>query len=70
MIYQELEKRSDQHISVYLSYLEIYQEVAYDLLNPAARSTIPIAPFARVRLHILKHVFANAFKEFLDPYVL
>lgn len=48
MIYQELEKRSDQHISVYLSYLEIYQEVAYDLLNPAARSTIPIAPFARV----------------------
>ncbi|KAH9490020.1 Kinesin- protein 6 [Bulinus truncatus] len=49
MIYQQLEKRTDEHISVYLSYLEIYQEVAYDLLNPASRSSsLPMAPFAKV----------------------
>ncbi|XP_059175526.1 kinesin-like protein KIF6 isoform X2 [Physella acuta] len=48
MIYQQLENRTDEHISVYLSYLEIYQEVAYDLLNPAARSSLPVAPFAKV----------------------
>ncbi|XP_005096040.1 kinesin heavy chain [Aplysia californica] len=48
MIYQQLESRTDEHISVYLSYLEIYQEFAYDLLNPASRTVLPVAPFAKV----------------------
>ncbi|BFZ05212.1 hypothetical protein BsWGS_08251 [Bradybaena similaris] len=48
MIYQQLENRVDDHITVCLSYLEIYQEVAYDLLNPLSRSSLPLAPFAKV----------------------
>ncbi|CAG5118969.1 unnamed protein product [Candidula unifasciata] len=48
MIYQQLENRMDDHITVCLSYLEIYQEVAYDLLNPISRSSLPLAPFAKV----------------------
>ncbi|CAG5115066.1 unnamed protein product [Candidula unifasciata] len=47
MIYQYLARRVDDHISVYLSYLEIYQEVAYDLLNPTSRPPVPIPPFAK-----------------------
>ncbi|XP_055900649.1 uncharacterized protein LOC106053636 isoform X2 [Biomphalaria glabrata] len=49
LIYQQLSKRTDEHISVYISYLEIYQEVAYDLLNAASRSSsLPMAPLAKV----------------------
>ncbi|BFZ16093.1 hypothetical protein BsWGS_19131 [Bradybaena similaris] len=48
MIYQQLARRIDDHISVYLSYLEIYQEVAYDLLNPTSRPPVPIFPFTKV----------------------
>ena len=34
LIYQELEKRTDQQVSVSISYLEIYQGRGYDLLDP------------------------------------
>ncbi|QDZ21232.1 kinesin [Chloropicon primus] len=34
LIYQELEKRTDQQFSVSISYLEIYQGRGYDLLDP------------------------------------
>ena len=50
MIYEHLEsRRKDEHIVVYLSYLEIYQEVAYDLLSVnAVRTNMSLAPFAKV----------------------
>ena len=34
LIFQEIEKRSDQQVSVSISYLEIYQGRGYDLLDP------------------------------------
>ena len=34
LIYQELQKRTDQQVSVSISYLEIYQGRGYDLLDP------------------------------------
>jgi hypothetical protein len=37
MIYKALEKRTDEEINVHISYMEIYQEVGYDLLNPNAK---------------------------------
>ncbi|XP_070560392.1 uncharacterized protein [Ptychodera flava] len=37
LIYKSLESRQDEDISVHVSYLEIYQEVGYDLLNPSTR---------------------------------
>ena len=33
-IYQNLEQRKDEHVEIQISYIEIYQEQAYDLLNP------------------------------------
>ncbi|XP_048779617.2 uncharacterized protein LOC125683007 isoform X2 [Ostrea edulis] len=48
MIYKELEKRTDEDISVHISYLEIYQETGYDLLNPGARTQSAVTPFPRV----------------------
>nr|XP_006812991.1 PREDICTED: kinesin-like protein KIF6-like [Saccoglossus kowalevskii] len=37
MIYRALQSRTDEDISVHVSYLEIYQETGYDLLNPSTR---------------------------------
>lgn len=34
LLFQELSKRSDAHFSVQVSYLEIYNEAGYDLLDP------------------------------------
>ncbi|XP_067655828.1 kinesin heavy chain-like [Haliotis asinina] len=48
MIYKSLEQRSDEDITVHISYMEIYQEVAYDLLNPGARTFSPVTPLPRV----------------------
>ncbi|KAJ8298689.1 hypothetical protein KUTeg_022749 [Tegillarca granosa] len=48
MIYKALEQRPDEDISVHLSYLEIYKEVGYDLLNPGARTTSLVTPFPKV----------------------
>ena len=33
-IYECLEQRRDEHVEIQISYIEIYQEAAYDLLNP------------------------------------
>ncbi|XP_066275394.1 kinesin-like protein KIF3C [Branchiostoma lanceolatum] len=40
MIYKALEERQQEEISVKVSYLEIYQEVGYDLLNPAGKTGV------------------------------
>ncbi|XP_078670802.1 uncharacterized protein LOC144910950 [Branchiostoma floridae x Branchiostoma belcheri] len=40
MIYKALEERQQEEISVKVSYLEIYQEVGYDLLNPASKTGV------------------------------
>ena len=50
MIYEEVEqRRKDEQITVYLSYLEIYQEVAYDLLSVnTVKTNMAMAPFAKV----------------------
>ncbi|XP_062607249.1 kinesin-like protein KIF6, partial [Saccostrea cucullata] len=48
LIYKELEKRTEEDISVHISYLEIYQETGYDLLNPGARTQSAVTPFPRV----------------------
>ncbi|XP_078333663.1 uncharacterized protein LOC111136397 isoform X5 [Crassostrea virginica] len=48
MIYKELEKRADEDISVHISYLEIYKEIGYDLLNPGARTQSVVTPFPKV----------------------
>jgi len=38
-VYGELEKRSDhEEITMYISYMEIYQDTGYDLLNPGNMS--------------------------------
>ncbi|XP_033751791.1 LOW QUALITY PROTEIN: kinesin heavy chain-like [Pecten maximus] len=50
MIYKELEKRQDEDISVHISYLEIYKEVGYDLLNPGARTQSVVTPFPKVNV--------------------
>ena len=39
MIYTALESRADEDIQVKVSYMEIYQEIGYDLLTTAARSS-------------------------------
>ena len=36
-IYEKLKDRPDQDVSVHISYFEIYNEIGYDLLNPASR---------------------------------
>ena len=36
-IYDKIKDRENQDISVHISYFEIYNEVGYDLLNPASR---------------------------------
>ena len=36
-IYEKLKDRTDQDITVHISYFEIYNETGYDLLNPASR---------------------------------
>lgn len=48
MIYNELEKRSEEDLSVHISYIEIYQDVGYDLLNPGARTGSYVTPFPKV----------------------
>ena len=49
MIYKHLEGRTDEEIQVHISYLEIYQEVGYDLLNPGARmQNSVVTPFPKV----------------------
>ena len=48
LIYRELEKRTEESLSVHLSYLEIYQEIGYDLLNPGARTGSYVTPFPKV----------------------
>ncbi|CAH1258926.1 KIF6 [Branchiostoma lanceolatum] len=40
MIYKALEERQQEEISVKVSYLEIYQEVGYDLLNTAGKTGV------------------------------
>ncbi|WAR02936.1 KIF6-like protein [Mya arenaria] len=51
MVYKELEKRSQEDLSVHISYLEIYQDVAYDLLNPGARIQGSfVTPFPKVTI--------------------
>ena len=44
-IYESLQQRKDEHVEIQLSYIEIYQEAAYDLLNPVVgkngHSTFP-----------------------------
>ncbi|KAL8591508.1 hypothetical protein ACOMHN_000523 [Nucella lapillus] len=47
-IYKSLEKRENEDITVSISYLEIYQEVAYDLLSTTARTSSPVTVFPRV----------------------
>ena len=49
MIYKELEKRTTEDLSVHISYLELYQDVGYDLLNPGARTQSYVTPFPKVR---------------------
>ncbi|KAK3104135.1 hypothetical protein FSP39_024670 [Pinctada imbricata] len=48
-IYKELEKRTEEDISIHISFLEIYQEVGYDLLNPGARTNSLVTPFPKAR---------------------
>jgi len=49
MVYSALEKRDSEDLSVHISYLEIYQDVAYDLLNPGARiQGSYVTPFPKV----------------------
>ena len=52
MIYNELESRSDEDLSIHISYLEIYQEVGYDLLNPGLRTQSYVTPFPKVNLFL------------------
>ena len=48
MIYKALESRTDEDIQIKVSYMEIYQEIGYDLLNTAARSR-SVVHFPKVR---------------------
>jgi len=48
MIYKALEQRQNEDISVHVSYLEIYQEIGYDLLSPGARTQSLVTPLPRV----------------------
>jgi hypothetical protein len=52
MVYKSLSQRGEEDITVHISYLEIYQEVGYDLLNPGARTTSPVTPFPKVRIRV------------------
>ena len=47
-IYKSLEQRENEDITLHISYLEIYQEVAYDLLSTSARTASPVTVFPRV----------------------
>lgn len=68
MIYKELEKRTDEDISVHISYLEIYKETGFDLLSPGARTQSAVTPFPKVRtestqlLHFKKWGYLNNLK--------
>ena len=48
MIYQALAQRQDEELTAHISYIEIYQEVAYDLLTAGARTLSPVTPFPKV----------------------
>lgn len=68
MIYKELEKRTDEDISVHISYLEIYKETGFDLLSTGARTQSAVTPFPKVRtqftllLHFQKLNYLNNHK--------
>ncbi|XP_070198832.1 kinesin heavy chain-like [Littorina saxatilis] len=49
-IYKSLEQRENEDISLHISYLEIYQEVAYDLLSTSARTASPVTVFPKVNV--------------------
>ena len=53
MIYKELEKRNEEDLSIHLSYIEIYQDIGYDLLNPGLRLQSFVTPFPKVMLTVI-----------------
>ncbi|XP_072028607.1 uncharacterized protein [Amphiura filiformis] len=48
VVYKLLESSSYEHASIHVSYLEIYQEVGYDLLNPTTRPGNVVAHLPKV----------------------
>ena len=48
MIYNALASRQAEEIDIHVSYMEIYQEVGYDLLTPAARLGTIVTSFPKV----------------------
>ena len=56
MIYKALASRPSDDIEVHVSYMEIYQEIGYDLLNTAARTNSVVTPFPKVTWQLYKVV--------------
>lgn len=48
-MYKELEKRTGEEWSVHISYMEIYQDVGFDLLNPGSRPGSLMVTLPKVR---------------------
>ena len=48
-MYEELEKRTGEEWSVHVSYMEIYQDIGFDLLNPGSRPGSLMVTLPKVR---------------------
>ena len=53
MVYNALEARQNEDFAVHISYMEIYQETGYDLLNPAARAGFLVTAPPKVDIALL-----------------
>ena len=52
-MFEELEKRTGEEWSVHVSYMEIYQDVGFDLLNPGSRPGSLMVTLPKVRDDLL-----------------
>ena len=51
-VYSRLEERKDEDFTVRVSFMEIYQDVGYDLLNPANNNNTYTITLPKVRVHL------------------
>ena len=52
-IYKEIEKRSNEEMTVHISYMEIYQDTGYDLLNPGMRPGALMVEVPKVSISVV-----------------
>ena len=56
MIFAALKQRHDEEeLQVKVSYMEIYQDIGYDLLHPSSKTNSILSPFPKVKYNVIIH---------------